>query len=123
MTLSYQNTALIKQYLPGFYFIAISVWMGYENQNFWMSLIVLAFIFQLVLNNRYLNLALGSVMIIWSAYIGFLMFQETEVGLKLISVLLLFTVLNLYFARMLFLNQNFALASLRENSLDETLFL
>lgn len=122
MTLSFQNAAFIKQYLPGLYFIVISAWIGFENQNLWMGLIVLAFILQLVLNNRYLNLILGGMMILWSAYMGFTMVQIAEATFKIITVLLI-TVVNLYMARMLFLNQNFAISSLRENSLDEILFL
>lgn len=117
------HTAIIKQYLPGLYFIAVVVWMAVETENIWISLISLPFIVQMVLNNKYLNLTLGSVMILWSVYMAWAMFFKINNTVLLISAALCFTVFNFYMSRMMFLNQSFTMSALRENSLDETMFI
>ena len=123
MTLSLPNLTIVKQYVPGIYFVAVAAWIGFDNQNFWMGLMVVAFIIQMVLNNRYFNLILGSLTILWSAYMAFSLFVTTERTAQILTIALCFTVANLYMSRMLFLNQNFNMAALRENSLDDTLFI
>ncbi|MBC7913873.1 MAG: hypothetical protein H7Y07_07100 [Pyrinomonadaceae bacterium] len=123
MTLSLPTLTLVKPYLPGIYFIAVSTWIGFDNQNLWMTLIVLPFIVQIIISNKYLNLILGFLMILWSAYMALAFFFEVEKTLQFVSLGLCFTIANLYMSRMLFLNQNFKIAAFRENSLDETLFI
>jgi hypothetical protein len=123
MTLSFSSVANFRQYLPGLYFIAVAAWMGFHSHNLWMLAVVVAFLMQLLFNNRYLNLILGTLTIIWSGYMAFEMFIELEPTILILSKAISFTILNLYMSRMLFLNQNFAISSLRENSLDEILFL
>lgn len=123
MTLSFPNSATVKHYLPGLYFSAVTIWVSIEYQNLLMVLLMLPFVVQMILNNRYLNLVLGFLTILWSAYIAFIMFTEIERTFHYILIALSFTILNLYMSRMLFLNQNFTMAALRENSLDETLFI
>lgn len=122
-TLSLSHTAIIKQYLPGLYFISIISYIIYDNNNLWLLLLIVPFIVQMLLNNRYLNLALGSLTILWSVYMAFVVFTEVERTMPFVLVILLGTVANFYMSRMLFLNQNFNVAALRENSLDETLFI
>ena len=123
MTLSIPDSAMVKQYLPGLYFIAVATWIGFDNQNIWALLVVLAFIAQMTLNNRYLSLVLGTLMIGWSVYMAFVMYMGIVHTAQFISIAVVFTIANLYISRMLFLNQNFLMAALRENSLDETLFI
>jgi hypothetical protein len=123
MTLSFPTAANLKQYLPGLYFISVATYVGVQNQNLWMILIAVSFIAQMILNNRYINLGMGTLTIVWSAFMVFGMVAEFEPTFRFFLVALSFTVLNLYMSRMLFLNQNFAIAPLRENSLDEILFL
>lgn len=122
-TLSLSHTAIIKQYLPSLYFIAVVVWMTVETDNMWISLIALPFIIQMILNNKYLNLTLGSVMILWSVYMAWATFFKIDNTVLFISVALCFTVFNFYMSRMMFLNQSFSMSALRENSLDETMFI
>lgn len=122
-TLSLPFTAIVKQYLPGFYFIGIVSYFIYNNNNLWLLLLIVPFIVQMLLNNRYLNLALGSLTILWSVYMAFVTFTEVERTVPFVLVIFLGTVANFYMSRMLFLNQNFTMAALRENSLDETLFI
>ena len=123
MTLSIPHSAIIKQYLPGLYFIAVAAWIGFQDTNSWMYLAIIPFVVQMVLNNRYLNVALGFITIIWSGYMALSMFHDMERTFQLISLGICFTIVNLYMSRMLFLNQNFTMAALRENSLDDTLFI
>lgn len=123
MILSAPYSSAIKQYLPGLYFIAVAALVGFYGSTFWMYLAALPFVVQMLLNNRYLNLALGFITIIWSGYMALSLFTNTEITPSLIAIGILFTIANLYMARMLFLNQNFAIAALRENSLDDTLFI
>jgi hypothetical protein len=123
MTLSFPNSASVKQFLPGLYFSAVSVWLAVDLQNIWLSLVVLVFIVQMILNNRYFNLILGFLMIIWSAYIALSNLMALDSTPQLILSTLCFVIANLYMSRLLFLNQNFKIAAFRENSLDETLFI
>ena len=123
MTLFFTNLARIKQYLPALYFIGVAIWIGFENANPWIGLAVIPFILQLVLNNKYLNLILGFLMIAWSTYMALAMFIEIEKTIQFVLLASVFTIANLYMSRMLFLNQNFTIAALRENSLDEILFI
>lgn len=123
MTLSFPTSATIKHLLPGLYFSAVTIWISFEYQNLLMLLLMLPFLVQMILNNRYLNLALGFITIIWSAYMAFIMVADMQKTVPLITMGLSFTILNLYMSRMLFLNQNFTMAALRENSLDDTLFI
>jgi hypothetical protein len=78
---------------------------------------------QMILNNRYFNLILGFLMIIWSAYIALSNLMALDRTPQLILSTLCFVIANLYMSRLLFLNQNFKIAAFRENSLDETLFI
>jgi hypothetical protein len=123
MTLSFPNSASVKQFLPGLYFSAVAVWLAFQQQNMWLSLVVLVFIVQMILNNRYLNLILGFLMIIWSAYFALTNLVELESTPKIIVATLCFVIANSYMSRFLFLNQNFKIAAFRENSLDDTLFI
>jgi hypothetical protein len=123
MTLSFPNSASVKQFLPGLYFSAVAVWLAVDLQNVWLSLVMLVFIVQMILNNRYFNLILGFLMIIWSAYIALSNLMALDSTPQLIFTTLCFVIANLYMSRLLFLNQNFKIAAFRENSLDETLFI
>lgn len=123
MVLSSTPASVVKQYLPGVYFIALATWFGYQNVNLWMGLVVVLFIIQMLLNNRYLNLILGFLTILCSVYMVVALFYNIDNTINFVPVTLLLIVLNFYMSRMLFLNQNFSMSSLRENSLDEILFL
>ncbi|HEY0057332.1 MAG TPA: hypothetical protein VGB63_18425 [Pedobacter sp.] len=123
MTLSFPNSASVKQFLPGLYFIAVAIWLAFDHQNLWLSLVVPVFIIQMILNNRYLNLVLGFLMIIWSAYIALTNLISLNSTPQLIIATVCFVIANLYMSRLLFLNQNFKIAAFRENSLDDTLFI
>lgn len=123
MVLSSTPASVVKQYLPGVYFIALATWFGYQNVNLWMGLVVVLFIIQMLLNNRYLNLILGFLTILCSVYMVVALFYDIDNTINFVPVTLLLIVLNFYMSRMLFLNQNFSMSSLRENSLDEILFL
>lgn len=123
MVLSSTPASVVKQYLPGVYFIALATWFGYQNVNLWMGLVVVLFIIQMLLNNRYLNLILGFLTILCSVYMVVALFYNIDNSINFVPVTLLLIVLNFYMSRMLFLNQNFSMSSLRENSLDEILFL
>ena len=111
MISSLTKPSIIKQYVPGIYFAGIATWMAYQEANLWMGLIIALFIIQMLFNNRYINLMLAAL------------FYKANTTINYMSITLLLTVLNFYMSRMLFLNQNFTLTSLRENSLDEILFL
>ena len=123
MVLSSTPASVVKQYLPGVYFIALATGFGYQNVNLWMGLVVVLFIIQMLLNNRYLNLILGFLTILCSVYMVVALFYNIDNSINFVPVTLLLIVLNFYMSRMLFLNQNFSMSSLRENSLDEILFL
>jgi hypothetical protein len=123
MISSLTKPSIIKQYLPGIYFIGIATWIGYVDANLWMGLVIALFIIQMLFNNRYINLILGFLTILWSLYMLVALFYKMDTTINFMSVTLVLTVLNFYMSRMLFLNQNFSLSSLRENSLDEILFL
>ncbi|MBC8053986.1 MAG: hypothetical protein H7Y13_13045 [Sphingobacteriaceae bacterium] len=123
MTLSLPFSAAIRQFLPGIYFMGVIAYVIYDNHNLWLLLFMVPFIFQMLLNNRYLNLVLGILTILWSVYMGFAAFMEVEPTVPFMLIALSVTIVNLYMSRMLFLNQNFTMAALRENSLDETLFI
>ena len=123
MISSLTKPSIIKQYVPGFYFAGIATWMAYQEANLWMGLIIALFIIQMLFNNRYINLILGFLTILWSLYMLAALFYKANTTINYMSITLLLTVLNFYMSRMLFLNQNFTLTSLRENSLDEILFL
>ena len=121
MTLTFPNTATIKQYVPGVYFIVLFTWMAFQDQNPWILLVILPFVIQLIFNNKYINLSLGFISIVGSFYMAIPIFNE--MNLKILAIALVIAIANLYMSRMLFLNQNFTAATFRENSLDETLFL
>jgi hypothetical protein len=124
MILSLPQSSFIKQYLPGLYFIGVALYIGIDNNSLLAAgLLLLPFLVQMLLNNKYLNLALGFVSSVWSIYMAFIMFTEPDKTIPFILMALSFTILNLYMSRMLFLNQNFNIAALRENSLDDTLFI
>ena len=123
MVLSSTPASVVRQYLPGVYFIALATWFGYQDVNLWMGLVVALFIIQMLLNNKYINLILGFLTILCSIYMVVALFYKIDSTIDFVPVTLLFIVLNFYMSRMLFLNQNFSMSSLRENSLDEILFL
>jgi len=123
MVLSSTQASIVKQYLPGVYFIALATWFGYQNVNLWMGLVIALFIIQMLLNNKYINLILGFLTILCSIYMVVALFYKIDNTINFVPVTLLLIVLNFYMSRMLFLNQNFSMSSLRENSLDEILFL
>lgn len=123
MALSLPSSAVIKQYLPGLYFIGVAAFLAINNNNFWIGLLIAPFVAQMILNNKYLNLILGALMILWSGYMALATFIEVERSLQFILISLTVTVANLYMSRMMFLNQNFTMSALRENSLDETMFI
>jgi hypothetical protein len=123
MILSPTQTSIVKQYLPGVYFIGLATWIGYQNTTYWMGLVVALFIMQMLLNNRYINLMLGFLTILCSIYMVVALFYQVDTAISFVPITLILIILNFYMSRMLFLNQNFSMSSLRENSLDEILFL